>query len=48
MFETIAARIRKARAADRTARELQRLSDRELADIGLTRFSIPSVVRGMR
>jgi uncharacterized protein YjiS (DUF1127 family) len=48
MFETLAARIRNARAADRTARELHRLSDRELADIGLSRASIPEVARSTR
>lgn len=35
-----------ARQQDRVARELSLLSDRELADFGLTRGDIPAVARG--
>ena len=45
MFESLAARIRNARTVERTARELNRLSDRQLADIGLARGSIQDVAR---
>jgi uncharacterized protein YjiS (DUF1127 family) len=45
MFESLAARIRNARTVERTARELNRLSDRQLVDIGLARGSIQDVAR---
>ncbi len=35
-----------ARQQDRVARELSLLSDRELADFGLSRGDIPAVARG--
>ena len=38
--------VREWRERNRARHELQRLSDRDLADIGLTRSSIESAVRG--
>ena len=38
--------VRKWRERSRTRHELQRLSDLELADIGLSRGDIDAVVRG--
>lgn len=43
----VASSLDKAQAAHRTYEELSRLSDRELADIGLTRSNIPAVVAGV-
>lgn len=43
---TIAGVIREWRKRDRERRELQRMSDHELADIGLVRNDIEAVVRG--
>lgn len=40
--------FRKRRAHARARNELERLSDRELADLGIFRADIPSVVRGDR
>jgi uncharacterized protein YjiS (DUF1127 family) len=48
MFDTISARIKAYNNYRRTVRELSRLGTRELADIGLTRASIPSVARDPR
>ena len=42
----IAKAVREWRERDRARRELQFLSDRELADIGLTRSGIELAVRG--
>ena len=42
----IARTVRKWRERGRARRELQRLSDLELADIGLSRGDIDAVVRG--
>lgn len=42
----IARSFSEAQAARRTYEELSRLSDRELADMGLTRSNIPAVVAG--
>lgn len=39
-------RIHEAQQAHRVAAELSRLSDRQLADLGLTRGDIPAVARG--
>lgn len=38
--------VRRWRERNRARHELQRLSDRDLADIGLSRSSIESTVRG--
>ena len=38
--------VRRWQERNRARQELQRLSDRELADIGLSRSSIESTVRG--
>ena len=38
--------VRKWQERSRARHELQRLSDRDLADIGLTRGSIESAIRG--
>lgn len=40
--------IRQHRAHNRACRELNSLSDRELADLGIFRADIPSVVAGNR
>ena len=40
--------LRQRRKDARARNELERLSDRELADLGLFRADIPSVVRGDR
>lgn len=40
--------FKKRRADNRARNELERLSDRELADLGIFRADIPSVVRGDR
>lgn len=39
-------RLHQAHQAHRVAAELSRLSDRQLADLGLTRGDIPAVARG--
>ncbi|HUG60719.1 MAG TPA: DUF1127 domain-containing protein [Methylomirabilota bacterium] len=48
MFETLTTRIKSYGAYRQTVRELDRLSNRELADIGLTRGAIADVARGAR
>ena len=45
-FGTITQAVRKWQERQRVRQELSRLSDRELADIGLTRGEINGVVRG--
>ena len=40
--------IQQRRAHNRACRELNNLSDRELADLGIFRADIPSVVAGNR
>ena len=45
-FSRLAASFTEARRMDAQYRELSQLSDRELADIGITRFDIPAVVAG--
>jgi len=42
---TILAKIREFLRYRETVRELSQLSDRELDDLGITRFQIPSVAR---
>lgn len=44
MAGTVFQALTEARAAEFAYRELSRLSDRELADMGLTRTDIPAVV----
>jgi len=48
MFNTVIDSIRRWRLEENTRRELRRLNDRQLADIGITRFDIDSVARGRR
>ena len=45
-FTAINQAVRKWQERQRMRQELQRLSDRDLADIGLTRDSISEAVRG--
>lgn len=40
--------LKQRRNLARATNELERLSDRELADLGIFRADIPSVVRGHR
>jgi len=46
MFDSVFDSIRRWRLQGSTRRELMRLSDRQLADIGITRFDIDAVSRG--
>jgi uncharacterized protein YjiS (DUF1127 family) len=46
IFSNLAAGFKAWREQREAAAELSRLSDRELADIGLTRQQIPAVIRG--
>lgn len=45
-FTPIAQAVRKWQERHRVRQELQRLSDRDLADIGLTRDTVSEAVRG--
>lgn len=45
-FATITQAVRNWRERNRARHELQRLSDRDLADIGLSRCAIDSAARG--
>ena len=45
MLSRVAITVKRWREMERTKRELQRLSDRELWDIGISRCDIPRVVR---
>jgi uncharacterized protein YjiS (DUF1127 family) len=44
-FKFLSERILNWRRYRQSIRELSRLTDRELADLGISRFEIPSVVR---
>jgi uncharacterized protein YjiS (DUF1127 family) len=46
MISRIATALRRHQAYNRTHRELSRLSDRELLDLGISRADIRSVARG--
>ena len=46
LFAPLLRALHVARQQDRVARELSLLSDRELADFGLSRGDIPAVARG--
>ena len=46
VFTAITQAVRKWQERHRVRRELQRLSDRDLADIGLTRDTVSEAVRG--
>ncbi len=48
MFDTLTQRLRTYGAYRNTYRELSRLSNRELNDIGLNRASIAEAARGRR
>jgi uncharacterized protein YjiS (DUF1127 family) len=43
---TVLAKLRNWKRYRETVRELSRLSDRDLADLGISRFDIDSVARG--
>ena len=43
--DRLAAAIRQRRTYERTVAELNSLTDRELLDLGISRFSIPEVAR---
>lgn len=45
MISRIANALRRQHAYNRTTRELSRLSDRELSDLGISRSEIGSVAR---
>jgi uncharacterized protein YjiS (DUF1127 family) len=45
MFTKIAERIRARKAYDRTYRELSRMDERQLADIGIGRSDIETIAR---
>ena len=45
VFARIRAALRNAAQVRATVRELQALTDRELADLGISRFSIPEIAR---
>jgi len=45
MFDTVVTRLRSYRKYQETYRELSRLSQRELDDLGIARTEIPSIAR---
>lgn len=46
-FDTLFIEIRRARKASETIKELNRLTDKELKDIGITRGDIHSIAMGV-
>ena len=47
-MKSVLQNIQRRRANNRACNELNRLSDRELADLGIFRADIPSIVAGNR
>lgn len=45
LFARVRTALREAAQVRATVRELQALTDRELADLGISRFSIPAIAR---
>ena len=48
MWERLQERLRQQACAKRTKRELNQLTDKELHDLGITRYDIPRIAGGCK